>query len=65
METNTRGGCAVVTGSFIQATRETGTTPGTSSLLMHRALEHGEVFPTGRKTGSELPSTANGDVTTF
>lgn len=37
------------------------TVPGTSSSLTHQALEHREVFSTGRKTGSELPTTANGD----
>lgn len=35
--------------------------PRTSSSLTQQALEHREVFSTGRKTGSELPSTANGD----
>lgn len=35
---------------------------GTSSFLTHQALEHGEVFPTGRETGSELPTMANGDL---
>jgi len=36
---------------------------GTSSFLTHQAPEHGEVFPTGRETGSELPTMENGDLT--
>lgn len=38
------------------------TVAGTSSFLTHQALEHGEVFPTGRETGSELPTMANRDL---
>lgn len=62
MKTNILGGCVVVTDSFIGATRERVTVAGTSSSPTHRALEHGEVFPTGRETGSELPTMANGDL---
>lgn len=62
MKTNILGGCVVVTGSFIWATRERVTVAGTSSFLTHQALEHAEVFPTGRETGSELPTTANRDL---
>lgn len=62
MKTNILGGCVVVTGSFIGATRERVTVAGTSSSLTHRALEHGEVFPTGGETGSELPTMATGDL---
>lgn len=62
MKTNILGGCVVVTGSFIWATRERATVAGTSSFLTDQALEHGEVFPTGRETGSELPTMANRDL---
>lgn len=62
MKTNILGGCVAVTGSFIWATRERVTVAGTSSFLTHQALEHGEVLPTGRETGSELPTMANRDL---
>lgn len=62
MKTNILGGCVVVTDSFIWATRERVTVAGTSFFLTHHALEHGEVSPTGRETGSELPTMANRDL---
>lgn len=62
MKPNILGSCIAVTGSLIWATRERVTVAGTSSFLTHQALEHGEVFPTGRLTGSELPTVANGDL---